>query len=151
MDYFFAVKPCIVQLVCSLSGVFFLVGWIFMPQFVHEYGKYLVRNPGSFNHGDHFLSLNTASGPCQVKGGKMFESWAQIFRRFMRLKRGVTSLADRGQTSGLSCVVKSGPGFLFHMKRKKFGHCFSTVKQPINAPVGEEGRDCRSIGQESSG
>ncbi len=41
---------------CTLTGVFFLIGGIFMPQFVHEYEKYLTKNPGSFNR-DHLIVI----------------------------------------------------------------------------------------------
>ncbi len=43
----FAVVPCIGQLARTLTGVFFLIGWIYMPQFFQKYGKYPAKNPGS--------------------------------------------------------------------------------------------------------
>jgi hypothetical protein len=52
----FAIIPWIGQLVFTLTGVFFLIGWIFMSQFVHEYGKYLARNHGSFKC-DHLIVI----------------------------------------------------------------------------------------------
>ncbi len=41
--FLFTAVLCIGQLVRTLTGVFFLIGWIF-----HEYRKYPERNPGSF-------------------------------------------------------------------------------------------------------
>ncbi len=52
----FTVVPCIGQLEWTLTGVFFLIGWIIMLQFVYEYDKYLTRNPGSFNR-DHLIVI----------------------------------------------------------------------------------------------
>jgi hypothetical protein len=57
--FLFAVVPWTGQLVCTLTRVFFLISLIFMPQFVHEYGKYRARNSTSFNH-DHLIVITSS-------------------------------------------------------------------------------------------
>ncbi len=78
MDYF-------ILLVCTFTGIFFLIGWIFKPQFVHEYGKYLARNPGSFNW-DHFIVI--ISSLCIRPPAKQYflEEWIISNRRIVFFK-----------------------------------------------------------------
>jgi hypothetical protein len=34
------------------TGIFLLIGWILVPQFVHENGKFRAINVGSFHHSE---------------------------------------------------------------------------------------------------